>query len=326
MAAEGDNIVRFTYTGADDEWIDGEATHITIAEDCTVVRARAFRNHRNIVEVICHENVEEIEYDAFYLCRSLKRVIMPGVKIIDDECEFEGCDALEDVECDKLEIIGWHAFSSCTSLRRINSPSARVVVAVAFAGCEALSDVKFGSKLEEIEEFAFWDCINLERITIPFKGGLIMEDAAFIWCNNLRQVDLIEGELHETIASLQLAEWKNEMNQEIDSINQILPNASAGYYINDDEKDPGEKALEIRRWIRSVLHKIIQYKDKHQRLLNEAATILELALPNDIVRNKVLPFLELPPYTFEVGDDDDDEDSDDDTQSSESSVGDEEEE
>ena len=74
-----------------------------------------------------------------------------------------------------------------------------------------------------------------------------------------------------------------------------------------DEPVPGEKAQTIRRWIRSVLDKIIQYKDEHQRLLNEAAITLQLASPNyDIVVNNVLPFLVLPSYTFEVEDNEED--------------------
>jgi hypothetical protein len=325
MAAEGDNIVRFTYTGADDEWIDEEATHITIAEDCTVVRARAFRRHRNIVEVICHEDVEEIEQYAFFCCRSLRRVIMPGVKIVEQEA-FYACEALEHVVCDNLEMIGCGAFGWCTSLRSINLPSVRIVQDVAFIGCKALTDVKFGSKLERIEESAFYNCPSLQRITIPLKDGLITADDTFKGCTNLHQVDLIVGEIHKTIAALHLEKGRNDMNEEIDSINQILLNASSGGRRCDG---PGEKARAIRRWIRSVLRKIIHYQTEHRHLLNEAATILELALPNDIVMKKVLPFLNLPLLIFEVGDDDDDdddEDSDDDTQSSESSVGDEEEE
>lgn len=34
-------------------------------------------------------------------------------------------------------------------------------------------------------------------------------------------------------------------------------------------------------------------------MLNEAATTLQLALPDDIVTNNVLSFLELPSYSFE---------------------------
>eukprot|EP00984_Skeletonema_dohrnii_P016066 scaffold7052_cov138-Skeletonema_dohrnii-CCMP3373.AAC.4 len=68
--------------------------------------------------------------------------------------------------------------------------------------------------------------------------------------------------------------------------------------MNDD--DEGGKARAIRTWIRSVIGKIIHYKAEHQRIVGEAATYLQLALPNDIVMKNVLPFLELPSYTFEV--------------------------
>ena len=308
MAAEsGGNIVWFTYTGADGEVINEEATHIIV--QARVIRARAFFRHRNIFEVICHEDVERIEAEAFTYCRSLRRVIMPNVKVVEQDA-FHSCRALEHLECDKLERVECGAFYLCESLRSINLPSARFVDSSAFEYCEALTDVKFGNKLERIEESAFEDCVNLERITIPFKNGLIITNTTFIGCKNLQQVDLIEGELHETIAALHLREWRNDMKEEIDSINQILPSAPAGGWDDEaEEEDPGEKTQAIRGWIRSVLGKINNYQDKHRRLLEEDfAATLKLVIPNaDIVMNNVLPFLELPSYTFDVGDDDEED-------------------
>ena len=55
--------------------------------------------------------------------------------------------------------------------------------------------------------------------------------------------------------------------------------------------------------MRSVLRKIVDYKQQHCIMLTEATTTLveELALlPQDIVINNVLPFLKLPSFTFEV--------------------------
>ena len=120
----------------------------------------------------------------------------------------------------------------------------------------------------------------------------------------MKQVDLVEGVQlhHETIAALQLEEWRNDMFDEIDSINEILPNTDAGGwdYITH-VYSVGEKALVIRRWIGSVLRKINHYIAEHRRLLDEdVATTLELILPAEIVMNNVLPFLELPSHTFEV--------------------------
>ena len=124
----------------------------------------------------------------------------------------------------------------------------------------------------------------------------------------MKHVDLVEGELHETIAALQLGEWRNAMYEEIDAINQILPGTgtpSRGWV--DDEG----QAWAIQTWIRSVLRKIVHYIAEHRRLWNEEVeTTLRFVLPQDIVMNNVIPFLELPSFTFEVGDHEE-EDSDD---------------
>jgi len=293
MAAEGGDIVRFTYTGADGEIIPRDATHVFV--DVAIIPARAFDEHPSIVEVICHDKVEKIGRLAFYNCPRLKGVIIPGVKIVEWGA-FISCAALTDVKCDKLEIIGGWAFNYCRSLRSINLPSAEIVENYAFTCCVALTDVKFSSKLERIEQGTFNNCPTLERITIPLKDGMITMDNIFMECESLNHVDLVEGEeLRETIAALHFEEWKNDMNGEINSINQILPNADAG---EGDYNNVGEKAQEIRRWIRSVLGRILHYQAEHQRVLDVAVTTLVLALPYDIVMKNVLSFLELPSYTF----------------------------
>ena len=65
----------------------------------------------------------------------------------------------------------------------------------------------------------------------------------------------------------------------------------------------------MREWIQSVLRKINHYKAEHRHVLDEAATALQHALPqDDIVTNNVLPFLELPPYIFCVVEDEMEED------------------
>ena len=167
------------------------------------------------------------------------------------------------------------------------------------------------SKLERFEKFVFC-ATSLERITIPLKDGLVTEDnIIFQGCESLKQVDLLEAaELHETIVALHLEGWRNDMNEAIDSINQILPNTPAGYYNHEGDQDEGEKARVIRTWIRSILSKIIQYQAEHRHLLGEVVTTLQHALPRKIVMNNVLPLLELPSHTFGVEEDDDEEELD----------------
>ena len=312
MAAEGGDIIRYTYRGEVGEIIPREATHIFVCGARSIIE-QAIRPHWNIVEVICHDETEKIEEFAFY-DTPLRRMIMPGVKEVERDA-FQWCKKLSDLECGKLEIIGEWAFSRLISLRNLNLPSARIVEEDAIRECDVLKNVTFGGRLERIEGGAFLRCTSLERITIPLKDGIITIDNTFAGCDNLRHVDLVEREeLHEMIAALQLEEWKNDMNETIDSINQILPTTPAGDEWDDytmEYGDPGQKAWTINTWIRSVLRKIIHYKAEHRRILNEAAATLKLALPSDILMNSVLPFLELPSHSFAVEDSEEDEDDED---------------
>jgi len=92
MAAEGDHIRRYNYT---DGRVPHDATHVTIDQSVTVIRQRAFCGHPNIVEVICHEDVERIANMAFAHCSSLRRVIMPGVEVVEGSAFFY-CRVLTD--------------------------------------------------------------------------------------------------------------------------------------------------------------------------------------------------------------------------------------
>ena len=118
----------------------------------------------------------------------------------------------------------WRRGIRCLQIFVDNQPIVRVQ---AFDEC-GLTDVIFGNKLERIEGNVFVFCDCLERITIPLKDGMTINDNVFRGCEKLQYVDLVEGSLHETMTALHFEEWRNDMYGEIDSINQILPNAPAG--------------------------------------------------------------------------------------------------
>ena len=333
-AAGGNNISRYTYRGEVGEVIPWDATHLTVAEGCTAVLRGACDCWGDpeedfvlfsIVEVICHDKVETIEENAFRKCPYLRRVIMPGVRDV-GEGAFWGCSALTDVECEKLEMVGYYAFNNCKSLRSIDLSSVRIVDAEAFSDCEALLNLNFGDKLERIYDYAFSGCAALERIRIPYLKGCLIDYDTIHGCEKLKHVDLVGG-VHETIAALHLDQWRNDMNEEIDSINQILPGIHDDAKLDDLDEGKAEKIkrwfrqflmyvhgddveiLTIKRvrdkneviigWFRSVLDKIAHYQAEHQRILDEAETTLQLALPRDIVVNNVLSFLALPVHTFD---------------------------
>mmetsp|Transcript_18053 Transcript_18053/g.27484 ORF Transcript_18053/g.27484 Transcript_18053/m.27484 type:complete len:192 (+) Transcript_18053:517-1092(+) len=150
-------------------------------------------------------------------------------------------------------------------------PSIKTIGGGTFFGCEQLVELDFPECLEQIGKSAAIGCINLRRISIPLKSDMLMDDNIlgdywqFRHCIRLTTVDLVGG-LHKTISSLHLERWKNEMKEEINRINLILPN------------DTGDKAFTIQRWIQSVIRKMESCTVGHQNLLMEATTLLELAL------------------------------------------------
>jgi hypothetical protein len=275
----------YIFTGR--ERVPRHVTHVLIAKALKFVPARAFYLHPNIQEVICHDGVLKVEHHAFNECRSLRRVIMPGVKEVEYSA-FTFCSALTYIECGKLERIEAWAFNDCCSLSSIDLPSVKILEMRAYSGCTNLINVKFGKELESIGRGAFYDCTSLERIALPLKDDMITHDGIFLGCKKLKHVDLI-GEVHETVAALLMEEWENDMNEEIESISQILATTSAGGL-----GGLGGKAQAIRAWIRTVLRKTDHYKAVHRSYLNEATTALKSSLPNDIVFKNILPFLELP--------------------------------
>jgi len=269
--AVGDDF--FVYTGG---IAPLHVVNVIIDESVEEIDEEAFRDNRNLKSVVCHDGLLRIGKRAFVSCSSLQRVKMPGVKIIEDGA-FHGCNSLTHVECDKLERIGWHAFTSCTSLKQVKLPKVKTIGASAFSG-SGIQDAEFREDLETIGSGAFWGS-KLRRIAIPLNDGMFQLSpyhgsyTQFHYCNNLTTVDLVGG-IHKTVASfyslaslLHHESWRDEMNAEIQSINEILPDA-----------DHEEKSSEIVEWIQLIISKIEHYKSEHHALVKEATILLELAL------------------------------------------------
>jgi hypothetical protein len=270
MANERDNNdVVFVYTGGDQR-VPQDVTHAIVDRSVTIIRRRVFYECKHLASIEMHDGVEIIEENAFYYCTSLKRINLSGVRIIKDMGAFNNCTALEDVVFgDKLELIGQYAFNRCTSLRNINIPNVRVVRDGVFYGCEQLTELELPEDVERIGYGAISFCPSLRRIVIPLKRDMINNIGffdVFEGCHGLSHVDLV-GDIHKTISLLHLESWRNDMNDEIDSINQNLSTYPANH-----------KTAAIQDWIEGVLERVEFFKSEHCTLLKEAMTLLELAL------------------------------------------------
>jgi hypothetical protein len=267
---EGGDI--FVYLGGEQE-VPFDVTHVRIDRSVKIIPELAFHFRQLLVSVETHDDLEKIEEWAFNYCVSLRGIKLPGVRIVEEEA-FSNCAALSDVEFgDKLETIGEGVFLCCRSLQKIKMPSVRTVGLGAFEYCEQLTDVELPC-VGTMGPRAFTGCPRLCRIAIPLKDNIFPLDIGcrrftqFDKCENLTTVDLVEVEgIRKTISSLLLERWRDEMNQEINRINQVLPNIHHT-----------EKTIAIRLWIQSVIDRMEHYKAEHSILLKENMTQLELAV------------------------------------------------
>eukprot|EP00985_Skeletonema_marinoi_P022128 scaffold13937_cov146-Skeletonema_marinoi.AAC.6 len=267
---EDDGVNVFVYMGGR---APQHVTHVRIDKSVEAIEENAFNGCEHLVQVETHDGIRRVGKGAFRNCESLRRINLKYVVEIGEYAFYE-CENLESVEFgDELEIIESDAFADCIFLKHLNLPSVIAIYNFAFCCCTALTDIEFSDRLETIEARAFSDCDRLERIAIPLKRDLIVYDDLlneynqFDRCDQLTTVDLV-GETHiKTVASLHMECWRSEMEEEINRINQVLPNTPA-----DDKTDV------IRQWMDSVINRMDYFKAVHCRYVKGAVSLLELAL------------------------------------------------
>eukprot|EP00985_Skeletonema_marinoi_P003032 scaffold1262_cov77-Skeletonema_marinoi.AAC.1 len=213
-----------------------------------VIEDLAFNGCAHLVQVETHDGIRKVGKMAFHCCRSLKSIDLRSV----------------------LEI-GMQAFDGCA--KGLKLPSIITVKLGAFRSCKALTSIEFSERLETIEPGALRYCDRIQQIAIPLKRDLLSFDRQwqeynqFDSCDLLTAVDLVGGSHNKTIASLHMERLRTAMKEEINRINQVLPN-----------KPADEKTVAIKQWVDSVIDKMDHYKAEHHRYVREALTLLELAL------------------------------------------------
>lgn len=261
MIEEG-GIFIFIYRGGRAPLVPFACLHPCI----TSIDAFAFERNSKLHFADFHNFVSRAERHAFCLCSSLTQMVMPGVTIVGYSAFYACLNLFSVVFGNSLETIEESAFDQCTSLRHIKMPSVIRIGQRAFQDC-AVAELDLPRDLEVVEGYAFCGCLSLERVSMPLKEGMI-QDGAFLSCERLSRVDLIGG-IHDVVSSLHLEVWRNDMNDEINRINRVLPLPSAR-----------DKTTEIQEWMQSVLNSIEHYKGEHYALLKEVMSIIELAVWN----------------------------------------------
>lgn len=180
----------------------GNAADLSIPGTVTAIGKEAFSSCDSLVTVTIPDSVRTIDFAAFENCKNLQRVFIPeSVRTIGSSA-FSGCENLREINIpSRVSQIGSAAFARCTSLGSVSVASGNEYYActdgvlyskdgkrlVQYLAGRTLSTYAMPSKVEEIEEYAFWGANLLTSISISGRVKEIPE-YAFDNCSGLTTV------------------------------------------------------------------------------------------------------------------------------------------
>ncbi len=216
-------------------------THAIIDKSVTVIDDHAFENNTSLHTVETHAGLKEIRSNAFH-----------------------GCVSLTHLDLRSVRILGEFSFS----YTGLTEPKVKRIEGCAFEDTD-LDEVALPKVAEFVDGHAFYNNTRLRRICLPLKVDLFPSDfdeGSFDCCESLATAELIGG-IHETVSSLHMKVWRDDMTGEINRINTTLPRIPSA-----------QKTTVIRWWLQTVHSRIEHYKAEHKQVLKEATVLLELAL------------------------------------------------
>ena len=184
------NISNYTFYGCKG------LTSVSIPNSVTTIGAAAFSSCTNLTSVSIPNNLTTIGGSAFSNCTSLASITFPNSVTRIGNNAFEGCIGLSSINIPaEVKSIGSSAFTGCKNLVSVNLESNTIVS----KDCESSSESFYtifgnqvktytlGNAVKSIGSFAFSNCRNLEKISIPGSVTRI-GNSAFSNCYSLDSV------------------------------------------------------------------------------------------------------------------------------------------
>ena len=179
-------------------------------EDCDALKSVTFGN-----------SVTKIGAQAFYSCSSLTDILLPDSLCRIEANAFYNCTALEKINIpEKLTAVGPDAFYNCQSLKRVDISDISSLCKIKFVSKnsnpltyahnlykdgELVTEAEIEENTEIIEDYAFCNCVNLTKVSIPKSVTQIGEDA-FFGCSGLNRIDIEDADSWSKIS------FKNEFS------------------------------------------------------------------------------------------------------------------
>ena len=200
---------------------------LTLPETLISIGNDAFSGCDSLKSLTIPETVTSIGSDAFSSCDSLRSLTLPGCSF--NPYTIRYCSSLEEVTIgegataipanmfenlpikkivlpNSLQTIGHDAFKNCANLKTVTMPSATGKIAC-FSGCTALEEITLPEGVTALGDkydydflfihqhevyYAFKDCVNLKRVTLPSTLTEIREDS-FSGCPALEEFVVASG-------------------------------------------------------------------------------------------------------------------------------------
>ena len=175
------NILYLCFSGAEFE-------KVIVPEGITSLPSSCFFKCSNLKEIVLPNSLTQIGSGCFHSCTSLESIVIPdGVKDIPGFL-FCDCTSLKYVELPKyLKSIDEYAFNNTAIEEMVIPKTTKTIKAYAFSHLTKKITIK--ADLDELSDFVFYECRDLE--TIIFEGSIgKIGKSAFENCGNLKTINL----------------------------------------------------------------------------------------------------------------------------------------
>ncbi len=170
--------------------IDPALTDVVIARTVTSIPDYAFAEMTSLrsVKFESGSRCGKIGDYAFYHCDSLTRFQVPPALREVGKYSFAWCAQLTQFDCSPLVSIGPLAFAYCENLAAIHFGSQlRKIGNNAFSRCMNLTSVVLPSHVQLIDSYAFSDCHALKTVSLPANNQRLGE-LIFSGCISLEEI------------------------------------------------------------------------------------------------------------------------------------------
>ncbi len=182
----------------------GNSEVVYVPDSVRVIARGAFEDNDSIKKVVLPSKLTTIEYNAFAECDNLLEIDIPDHVTKIGSAAFANCKSLTDVYIGKsVEEVGSGIFAGCTDLQDLDV-SEKSTTLTCLDGVLMSADRTYiyqmlpgrekpfyimNERVEEIGQYAFWGCSNLEHIILSDKIQVI-SPYAFSNAANLKSVSM----------------------------------------------------------------------------------------------------------------------------------------